>query len=185
MEEFTFKKSSVERYDIQPKEGFGWGIFTIDENNGLFNCLSDYGNYNYAWPNHGCPSFKHFLIEITRNWDYLVRKVAPQEPSRFNFEKTIKEWKQNVLRSRWERSCTKEEARKAWEVLSDLDFSDSAEMTQRTLLESNIPDHVLSWDDIVDGPIFDINASVKAFATILMPMFAEVLKEELGLKLTA
>lgn len=45
MKEYTIEKSTCEKYTLRWARS-GWAIFTIDEN-GLFNCQSDYGDYQY------------------------------------------------------------------------------------------------------------------------------------------
>jgi hypothetical protein len=78
MKDYTFKKSTCERYDLRWKRS-GWAIFTIDENGGLFNCQSDYGDYCYSWPNHGRKSFKHFILELAEDTHYFLKKVAKED----------------------------------------------------------------------------------------------------------
>ncbi|MFW9970258.1 MAG: hypothetical protein ACFFDF_08670 [Candidatus Odinarchaeota archaeon] len=75
---YEIKKSMSERYDIRFGR-CGWATITIDENGGLFNCQSDYGDYSYSWPRHGRKSFKHFLIEICKDKHYFLKKVANED----------------------------------------------------------------------------------------------------------
>jgi len=174
--EYTFKKSTCERYDIRFK--YEWAIFTIDENGGLFNCHSSFGDYSYSWPSHGRKTFKHFLIEITRDYDYLLNKVS--DKSYFDFDKTITEWKGKVIEWRKELSISKDQAREAFDAINDLEDGMSADYTYSRLIESygiknlDICDAWEAFDCVKEYP-----RSAMIFATEIMPMFAEILNKEL------
>jgi len=177
MEEYSFKKSTCERYDLR-WGACGWATFTIDENGGLFNCQSDYGNYNYEWPNHGRESFKHFLIGITRIPDYLLGKVAKRDT--FDYEKALKGWKLEIVQIRRERDCTKEQARDAWEVITDQgDYENSPDILLKEICESS------AIGEITDDPwyVFEMDKEYSpqalAFANEVMPMFADILRKEI------
>jgi hypothetical protein len=92
MQEYIVTKSTCERYDLRWKN-CGWAIITIDENGGVFNCQSDYGDYSYCWPHHSRESFKHFLCEI--NTGYLLNKVA--EEDFYDHDKCFESWKKEDI----------------------------------------------------------------------------------------
>ena len=178
MEDYTFKKSTCERYDLRWEHG-GWATFTIDENGGLFNCQSDYGSYNYEWPKHGRKSFKHFLIEITRGSDYLLGKVANKD--HFDFQKAVEQWKSEIIKLRRGMECTEEQARRAWDFVEGLEeYSGSPQIIQKEIYESE------SLSAIQDEPWYtfeaDLDYSPQAlfFGNEIMPMFADLLKKEIG-----
>lgn len=178
MEEYKFKKSTCERYDMNWGDG-GWATITIDENGGVFNCQSDYGNYSYSWPNHGRETFKHFLIEISTSPDYLLGKVA--ERDWFNFDESLEKWKKEIINIRKSNECTRDEARDAWEFLYTLDdYSRSSDVVEKEIYESSeisaiCPDEPYYVFDVDK----DYSPQALAFANEIMTMFADILKKEI------
>ena len=177
-EEYTFKKSTCERYDLRWKYN-GWATFTIDENGGLFSVQSDFGNYNYAWPKHGRESFKHFLIEITMSPDYILGKISNEDY--FDSDKAEKKWKSKIIELRKDRECTKEQARDAWEFLvNDLSVDGSVDYIQNEIYGSSAISSISEepWYDFeieLDYPYMAVR-----FVNEVMPMFSEILKKEIG-----
>lgn len=177
MENYTFKKSTSERYDIRWKHG--WAIFTIDENGGVFSCQSDHGNYNYAWPKHGRKSFKHFILELARDSFYFLGKVS--STTYLNYGTSLRTWKNTIIRMRKERDCTKEQAREVWDFIRDIDGCSSVETIQRELYGNK------TINDLSGGEpwyLFDTDLDYPPgavrFAKEVMPMFAEILQKELN-----
>lgn len=178
MEEFTYTKSTSERYDIRPKSGYGWGIFIIDKNGGVFHCQSDYGDYSYRWPCHGRESLKHFLCEI--DTQYLLNKVASRDY--FDRDKAFESWKKTIIKLRREGDCTKQQARAAWDYIhSELEGCESYDVCCEKMWSRAIQD--------IAGPEWwytfelekDYSPQALAFAHKLWPMFIDVLKREIGL----
>jgi hypothetical protein len=180
MKEFTFKKSTSERYDIRPKQGSGWGIFTIDENGGVFHCQSDYGDYSYMWPNHGRESFKHFLCEIDTY--YLLDKVAQRDY--FNHDKYFESWKKAIIKLRKDGDCAKEQAKDAWDFIEYyLGDCDSCDICGERLSNSKKIRAIAGdewWYTFELGK--DYSPQVMAFANELLPMFIQILKQEIEAK---
>lgn len=178
MEDYTFKKSTCERYDIRWKRN-GWATFTIDENGGLFSVQSDFGNYNYAWPNHGRESFKHYIIqELVRDPDYFLGKVASKDY--FDSDKAEKQWKAKIIELRKDRECTKEQARDAWQFLmNDLDVGGSVDYLQNEIYGSS------EISAISEEPWYDFEIELDypriavRFVHEVMPMFADILRKEI------
>ena len=180
MEDYMFKKSTCETYTIRWGV-FGWAVFAIDEETGLFNCQSDYGDYNYMWPNHGRKSFKHFIIELAEDTHYLLKKVSKDDS--FNYEKTIESWKNLIIEIRKERICTKEKARGAWDVVINLDdFSGSPDMCQREVFESDEISHLYPEPWYVFDAYMEYPLGARAFAHEIMPIFADLLRKEIESK---
>lgn len=176
-EDYTFKKSVCERYDVRFRHE--WAIFTIDENGGLFNCHSSYGDYSYSWPHHGRKTFKHFLIEITRDYEYLLNKVSSK--SYFNFDKNVELWKKKIIEWRREYKIEKEQARNAFNTIDELDDG-SADYVYSQLIGSGVIREICSdaWE--VFDCVKEYPGDAMAFATKLMPIFAEILKAEIEQK---
>lgn len=178
MEDYTFKKSTCERYDIR-WSGCGWAVITIDENGGVFNCQSDYGNYSYNWPSHGRKSFKHFLVEITRDPSYLLNKVSDR--SFFDFNKSLKAWEKSLLEMQEDGDCTADQVKEAMEFLRELDdYSMSAQMVQMKIFESDIIGSICSEPFYIFDTIMEYPADARNFAHVLMPMFSEILQKEIA-----
>lgn len=177
MEEYTFKKSTCERYDLRWKHN-GWATFTIDENGGIFSVQSDFGNYNYAWPKNGRESFKHFLIEITRSPDYVLGKISKEDY--FDPDKAEKKWKAKIIELRKDRECTKEQARDAWEFLvNDLNVDGSVDYLQSEIY-GNSAIAALSEEPWYEFEIdLDYPRMAVRFVNEVMPMFADILRKEI------
>lgn len=175
---YAVKKSTCEKYEIR-WERSGWAIFTIDEGSGLFNCQSDYGDYNYMWPSHGRKSFKHFLIEIgSKDGSYMLNKIADKD--HFNFEDSLRQWKKTLIEYRKD-GYKKDLVRDAWEFLEGLqDYSGSRDMIINEMSSSSelraldIEEPWYAFD--VD---YDYDPSAVQFMKIVMPMFCDVLKKEI------
>ncbi|SFM09643.1 hypothetical protein [Pelosinus propionicus] len=175
MSDYTVKKSVCERYDLRFGD-FGWATFTIDENGGLFNCQSDYGDYSYSWPRHGRKTFKHFLIEITRDYHYLLNKIS--DTTYFNFDKTISEWKKLIIEWRKDNGINKKQAREAFDDIVNIDDGSAdyvyMQLTESDMIREICPDAWEVFDCVKEFP-----AAAMAFATEVMPMFSEILKQEI------
>lgn len=179
MEEYTYKKSVCERYDLLFNRG-DWAMFTIDEKAGLLGCHSSYGDYSYAWPNHGRETFKHFLIEITRSPGYLLNKVSDR--TYFDFDKTIDAWKERIVGWRKDGSITKEQARDAYDDICKVDEG-SPDYVLNQISDSEAINATCGgcvWEDF--ECVMEYPHDAKVFVEQIMPMLAEVLKEEIEKK---
>lgn len=185
MNDVRREKSTVERYSIRAPHCL-WAEITVDEKLGLLQISSDYGGYEYRWGSHGRESFKHFLVEIGRDKDYICKKLAGRDE--YDRDTTEDDLKARVLRARRENSCTKEEARAVWRyVTEELDLSNPD-----TIWHTDVP---FDWDN--DTPLrivfgsdwqYNMNDSVRYripiqcqmfFEKIYQPVFVPWLKEEL------
>lgn len=179
MEQYNFKKSTCERYDIKLKDTYeGWAIITIDENGGLFNAHTDYGDYNYSWPNHGRESFKHFILELVRDKSYFLGKVADNKY--YYAEKTEQAWKEEVIRARKENELNQEEVRELWDEITDFDYYISNESIQHQCYESDVVNKYYCepwfYFEVVQG----FSPQAHAFADIIMPILGEIIKKEIA-----
>lgn len=177
MNEYAFKKSTCERYDIRLKDIYGWAIITIDENGGLFNAQSDYGDYSYSWPNHGRKSFKHFILELVKDKSYFLGKVA--DDKYYYEDETEKAWKKEVIRALREGELNKEESRELWNEVVEFDYS-SAEYLQVQLCQSDIVSKYYGepWYSFSIEKGFSPQAH--AFVDIIMPIFGEIINKEIS-----
>lgn len=177
MEEYNFKKSTCERYDIRLKVSYGWAIITIDENGGLFNAQSDYGSYSYSWPNHGRKSFKHFILELVRDKSYFLGKVA--DDNYYYEEKTEKAWKEEIIRSRKEGELDRDQARELWNEIIDFDYYVSYEGIQHKCYDSDIVCKYYEEPWYSFNIVHGFSPQAHAFADIIMPILGEIIKKEI------
>jgi hypothetical protein len=177
MNGLTFTKSTCERYDLRFNKGWGWAIFTIDEKSGMFNCQSDYGTYNYMWPNHGRKSFKHFILELAKDPSYFLGKVS--ERDFFDVDASMKQWKESISNLRKRREISKEQAADMWEFINELDTSAPVALIQERIYNNKTINEVFEepWYDFEVIKEYPPNARV--FAHKIMPMFAEILSQEI------
>lgn len=177
MTEYTFSKGTVEKYDIRWNRG-EWAVFTIDNASGLMQCHSSYGDWGYSWPNHGRASFKHFILELERDWEYLLGKVSDRV---FDFDESVRLWKKIVLDSRKKCYCEKDEAREAYDFINDLDESEGEHCYIR-MMESSVicdlePD---AWE------VFHAERNWApqdmTFAKTIWPMLCDIIRKELKLE---
>lgn len=177
--DYTFKKSTCERYDLR-WGGCGWATIMIDENGGVFNAQSDYGDYSYSWPHHGRESFKHFILELAREGSYFLGKVS--DISYFNHDETLKAWKKAIIEMRRDGECTREKAREAWDYLIDVadECYGNATVLELKVYESHEVGSLCSEPWYVFEVIKDYPPGAKCFAKEVLPMFAEILKKELA-----
>ncbi|OOM17247.1 hypothetical protein CLSAB_19670 [Clostridium saccharobutylicum] len=178
MDKYNFKKSTCERYDIKLKDTYGgWAIITIDENGGLFNAHTDYGDYNYSWPNHGRESFKHFILELVKDKSYFLGKVANDKY--YYAENTEKAWKEQIIEDRREGELSEEQARELWDEITDFDYHTSCDHLQHQCYESDIVNkyYCEPWYhfDVVQG----FSPQAHAFADIIMPILGEIIQKEI------
>ena len=170
--EFTFTKNKIEKYDI--RWGCGeWAIFSIDETIGMMQCMSSYGKWSYAWPNHGRKTFKHFILELERDYDYLLRKVS--DPV-FDFDKSIAYWKRHIIELRRDGSCTREAARNALDVINDLDDTGycAAVLNKSSAIYEVDPDF---WELL--GGVKEYPYGAIVFAKTIWPMLCKIIRDEL------
>lgn len=174
MEQYVFEKSTCEKYTLRWNHG-GWAVFTIDEN-GLFNCQSDYGDYQYMWPRHGRKSFKHFILELARDSHYLLRKVAKDDY--FYEDETLEKWKQAIITERKENNITKNQARDLWDEINQIDLSNSYS-AQQGIYESRLINEIYEEPWYVFEVVTGYEPQARYFAKEIMPMFAEILRKEI------
>ena len=176
MRQYKFTKSVCERYDV--RFGGEWATFTIDEKGGLFNCQSSYGNYSYAWPRHGRKTFKHFILELARDRYYFLNKVSNDNV--FNFDASSRMWKKQIIKMRKNGDREKEDARVAWDYIDNLDPDMSYDRAVNEICASKVIRRM--WREPWESMDFvkEYPREAVIFATEVMPMFAEILRQELS-----
>jgi hypothetical protein len=176
MEGYTFKKSTCERYDIREKNNWGWAIVTIDENGGLFNAQSDYGNYSYSWPNHGRKSFKDFILELVKDKSYFLGKVA--DDNYYYKDETEEDFKREVIRARKEHELDENEARELWDEIISFDYS-SKEYLENEIYSSDIVDKYYPEPWYGFSVRKGCSPQAHAFCEKIMPILGEIIQKEI------
>ena len=174
--EFTCKKSTVEKYDIRWNRG-EWALFTIDLETNTMQCHSSFGDYAYSWSHPG-ESFKKFLIGLERDYEYLLGKVSNTE---FDFEESIKNWKEMIIEYRRDGSLDKEAARDCWQVIADCEsygVEEEGYCYCKVAENSTIRENFLDAWEIFDG-VKSFPPAAMTFGKVIWPMFCNVLREEL------
>lgn len=165
----------VEKYVLMPDRE--WGIIYIDEGAGVLSVVSSWGNWAYSWHNHGCPSLKHFLVQIARDQDtYLENKLAGSQW--FDSEATEREIRRKVIEQRRDGDLDKKLARICWDALEDFPHS-KAEYYHWIYDQCIGLQEIIGEDEpiCIEGP----PPSVREFKKRCFIPFAEYLKKELGL----
>ena len=174
MDEYKFSKGTIEKYTINWEHE--WAVFTIDSNTGLMQCHSSYGDWSYSWPNHGRETFKHFLIDLERDWEYLLNKVSDKV---FNLDKTIQEIIRDIIDSRKQDYISKDIARKAYDFIKSDDCQINSEDGFYMRMYEN--DYINAvYPDSLDIPIRK-NWSIQntIFAKTIWPMLSDILRKEI------
>jgi hypothetical protein len=83
----TIQKSTCEKYTIHLPKMEGWAIIFLSEADGSVSIISDYGNWGYRWPNHGCDSLKHFLCDLCKHYAWVKFTGSLKH---YNHDETIK-----------------------------------------------------------------------------------------------
>lgn len=110
------------RYSLPNIRGEGWAIIFLDEI-GCFSALSDWGNANYRWPDHGWGEgdFRKFLLDCD---DYYLTGKLGQGRKEYDPEGTLESVKGAIIQARRSGEFTKEVAREEWERLDLYDQLD-------------------------------------------------------------
>jgi len=112
------EKVTYRRY-VWRQAPFGWAIFVVGSD-GFFSAVSDYGNYSYLWRDHACDDFREFLLRAKRDSDYFIRCLRPKRI--YDPDATERRIKEAICRERRSRSLSKEDARTAWNEITDAEI---------------------------------------------------------------
>lgn len=176
---YKVNKSTCEKYFIELDNGDNVTI-TIDET-GLFQASGSLGSYSYNWYSTG-KSFKEFLIRISNDYGYFLRTVCKGDY--YYQDETKDRWKEIIINAR-RGNCefgvelSKEKARELYNIIEDnIDFS-TADSCVRDLYENYLfkKAYVEPWS--IFNAIVSCSPDEIYFAKEILPIFADILKEEL------
>lgn len=175
-----FTKGPAECYHIRTDNGWSWATLIARDNGQVF-IASDYGNWFYWWSHHGCPSIKHFLIDIGE--DYLRGKLGGI-PRHFNQERVVTMMLQSIVERRREGRLEKEKAREAWAALKErIDCYGSAEAFGQAVFDNDALDGLFDYEDLRGG--MEHEPGLIQFTERLWPLFVAELRRELGMEVRA
>lgn len=173
------KEIKIWRYSLPSEKGEGWAVIHMDSK-GFFATCSDYGNYAYHWSSWGEKDFRHFVIEMTKDPDYIGNKLNHEKWYKHNDDETVKNIKQEIIRRRREERIDKDEARDHWD---DLDYYERGETDFRGWIEKQTLFE--DWCEASDCGVSKPSADIWCFCTRTLPRLAEILKAELEAELAA
>lgn len=168
------KNDDIERYDI--RVGMEWATVCISSA-GLFMAEGSYGVYGYRWTRHGRESFKHFLVDLTRDPHYAMSKLGKR--STFDWPATKAALSQDLLEGRRDRGLAKEDVRDLYDLLWEMSPHSDVEFYHE------VCDHP-AWERLTDvlwcGDIplrYDYSPQLKEFMRVIFPEFVECIRSEI------
>lgn len=180
--DYTCKVSEARAYHFRlVKPEHTWADITIEEweNGGSFKCISDYGNYSYAWNSIGNRNLRQFLIGL--NFDYFMTKTMGSKFEIFDKDRTIANLRKEVYKARRSREISADDFRTCWEELEEgelLDVSDASDIFWERISSAAIV-RVLYDDDLSAVPCFDKpDPQCQGFWDTIWPMACDYWKKE-------
>ncbi len=175
MKNYTITKSIVECYKIRKSESFYWADITVDHNGntGRIQIASDFGDYQYYWGACGS-SFKEFLCKI--GIDYVASKFGADRW--FDFDQTIKSYKNQVLHDRRSGYCNCDEARGIFDAIKTIE-TNSSNNIDSFVYEVQNNDVFMKFCDYQPDITYTISPQFKNFWNELWPIFIKELKNEI------
>jgi len=166
----------LRRYVLPSIKGEGWAVFVIGSD-GYFSGVTDYGNAAFWWSAHGRKDFREFLLNVDQDWDYFMRKLFPGWEV-YDGDATLKEAKEHILRARWEKRITYEQARDAWDELHH-EFEELEHEWMFTNWVLNATSDVIDYCERSKMRCTRPDYHAKHFVTKAMARLAEVIRKEL------
>lgn len=102
--------------------GYEWGFFVVDEQVGLFNAQTSFGDFNHIWSHRGSQTLKQFLLDL--DYSYFMGKTHPTRGMVYDKAASVKRMKERILQYRRERVIDLAEARAAREAIERIDTLD-------------------------------------------------------------
>ena len=169
-------------YLVREKERLGsWGQFTLCSN-GIFTCVTDFGNYGHRWPTQGFhqPDFRKEILRMERG--YLLNKLC-HEHKVYSPERTLQLVKECIL---YNRKCDglssdeeknrkkREKAREAWDQLAMCDWLCD---THQFSLWYDIQNYINDPSELFCK---DYSGCSQRMVDILIPLLKEAIRDELA-----
>jgi hypothetical protein len=164
----------LRRYHLPSIRGQGGWAVIILGSDGMFSAISDYGHYGHYWGAHGCGDFREFFLQVEREWDYFVAKLAGGAVE-YDGEATVAEVKKYILEVRRDTSWSKKRARREWDLVKKHDELDSDYNFARWLEDTEIDE---AYEYHQTRPSVDAVSFVKKTLVRLVPILQAELDAE-------
>ena len=181
---FTSEKSTCEKYTLRWNHSGWWAIFFVDSERGALSVQSGYGDYSYMWGNHGRESFKHFILELDKDHQYIMGKfsMGNKNGDWFDYPASVKRLKEQITEARREKYVTPNVARRAWNSIGSLDDfgGNSADLFAMGIYEN--PDLMACVGEEMEcmPVVKDYNPDLKNFMKNIFPAFVGAIREEIS-----
>jgi hypothetical protein len=175
IEDYTVTKSTVECYKIRHPSGMYWADITIDasDRSGRIQIASDFGDYQRYWGACG-KSFKEFLCSLDMH--YAAGKFGANDW--FDHDKTIRGYKLSVIEYRRNESISKEEARKIYDEINDVDTKGGCTTSNELVNYISGKDALMEFFDYMPEVTRDITPQFRKFWATAWVVFINELKRE-------
>lgn len=164
-------KTVVEQFYLK-KEPW-WAAIFIDSDKLMLSIQSDYGDYSYRWTSVG-KSFKEFLLKIDDN--YFMDKLSGGK-TEFDFDKTRKSIKLDIIRYRKSSDIDEETAREAWDDLNNFEAAFPNEFYSE--LPESIVEGIYNNEDPAIPCEFVTPYRLQAFVKEIWSEFKPILKKDI------
>jgi len=173
-QDFTIKRTKVECYKIRDEKRGSWADITIDvtgDHSGRISISSDYGNYANYWGACGS-GFKQFLTDL--NIDYAADKFKAD--NWFDLDKTLIDYKNQVIDCRRNESITAEKAREIYDEIKELE---SCSHESEFIVTIQNQDELMKFFNYQPNLSHDITPQFRRFWKVIWPVFINELEKEM------
>lgn len=159
-------------------EGGGYAFYYVDEETGVFQIFSDWGNYAYCWP-HQCRSKGEGLLAFFKTADkyYLTDKLTMgTERREFNLSKTLSDIKHLICEKRRQRKMSRVAAHILWMLVSESRHCDTdRELFDR--LTENEDFTTFIEEDVSELFVYELPDSLMFLRESLIPFFKKYIED--------
>lgn len=145
--------------------------------NGFFAAVSDFGNYAFRWPAHGCADFRQFFLSAPRDWTYFASKLSRDDTHGgkvYDGAATLRNVHARIVELRRGRHWSKERARAEWVRAESFENLDTERDFGRWLELTS-----LQGEDAYGCHAERYTAPLEAFCTKTLARLGELLRAEL------
>lgn len=175
----TVRRGAAERYFLRTDRPFEWAVILVADEGGLLSIVSDWGSWSHYWPNHGDPSFKHFLVRMgTGHPDYLICKLGGSKKD-FDFDASVRKLKLATGRAYRDKRISKERCQDAIAEVENLEHTGSADDFARQLMDSG-EFGFLDFEELSAATVKRDSGALLGFLERLWPLFVGQLRAELA-----
>ena len=182
--------STIAAYRFYFKSGYAF--YYLDEEAGVFQIYSDWGNYSYCWRYRAGSSLADFILNS--DCDYLTSKLVLELPNskrkKFNNKKTADRIKDLICNRRRKYKLTDTQARNLFSGISDVcletdkdfyDFLEHTEFVEEQYGKSTTITYTYGYSILEDAFwweyfVYDMDDSVLFLRESLLPFFKSFLK---------